>query len=289
MNFITYITEFGTMKVKTIEFKNQKYVTVSAINEPYLVTSVFIDNQKVNIVYDVNPYQVAVINDNNFDGANLDVNSFNQAGFFQFTVQPVAPVVVNPLQPQNGANLEWYSVLPFYGLVRPEIILTYSQGWITPYSIYGGANFKEDTSVKELEIDYGLESVIATTKFVHNYDGIEGNTFSNSIVTKPQTWGTNDVINHIDDIFFTCQYRSVNARLEAVTFVIRVYPRYNFVFVYPQNANYILGQTNYNNRYAQPSTAIDFEYVHKDDPTKFYRFYMDWKKIPDLVPPNYAE
>lgn len=85
MNFITYINELGTLKVKDLDYNEQTkfFKTVTTINESYLVTSVFIGGFKSFV--SISDYlQMAVINDNNFDSSVLDSNSFsNQGTFFE--------------------------------------------------------------------------------------------------------------------------------------------------------------------------------------------------------------
>lgn len=81
MNFITYINQVGTMKTALISGENPNFQTDKFIDEPYLVTGVFIDSVK-QLVEAENPMQMAVINDNFFDGDVIGLNEYNQAGYF---------------------------------------------------------------------------------------------------------------------------------------------------------------------------------------------------------------
>lgn len=85
MNFITYINAFGTYKVAEIIEGEGEWETKNFIDEQFLVTSVFINGQKKYIDHS-SMYQVAVVNDNNFDGSNVALNFYNDPDYFRFGV-----------------------------------------------------------------------------------------------------------------------------------------------------------------------------------------------------------
>lgn len=85
MNFITYINAFGTYKVSEIIEGEGEWETKNFIDEQFLVTSVFINGQKKYIDHS-SMYQVAVVNDNNFDGSNVSLNFYNDPDYFRFGV-----------------------------------------------------------------------------------------------------------------------------------------------------------------------------------------------------------
>lgn len=81
MNFITYINRLGSVKIAPIDYNSVDItvITQNTINEDFLVTSVFVDGIKRNVNIE-NAIQLAVINDNNFDGSLLDVNNYSVGG-----------------------------------------------------------------------------------------------------------------------------------------------------------------------------------------------------------------
>lgn len=78
MNFITYINQFGSFKTALINYDpgSSTIETQNRIDEDYLVTSVFVEGVKRSVDID-NVVQLAVINDNNFDGSLLQLNHYN--------------------------------------------------------------------------------------------------------------------------------------------------------------------------------------------------------------------
>lgn len=88
MNFITYITENNSFDfVEITEAEHVNFITTESIPQRFLVTAVYIDGEKRQIA-NVSPYQIAVVNDNNFDGDFIDISKFNQSGYFGFDVLP---------------------------------------------------------------------------------------------------------------------------------------------------------------------------------------------------------
>lgn len=85
MNFITYITQSGGLKTALINGESPNFQTQRFIDEPYIVTAVFVDSVKQQIEVE-NPIQMAVVNDNFFDGDTIGVNDYNQAGYFSCTI-----------------------------------------------------------------------------------------------------------------------------------------------------------------------------------------------------------
>jgi hypothetical protein len=125
MNFITYINKQGVFKTAECAYDplRNSIATISPINENYLVTSVYVDSKKrkVSDVYGVSAVQLAVINDDNFDGNLLDENHYSLEGTrFIVGLLPldsvgvgggVSPVVqVSNFPYFKKINVSWFTV-----------------------------------------------------------------------------------------------------------------------------------------------------------------------------------
>jgi hypothetical protein len=84
MDFITYINKQGVFKTVECEYDSadNSIITIDPINENYLVTSIFVDSKKrkVKNAFRISSVQLAVINDDNFDGNLLDENHYSIEG-----------------------------------------------------------------------------------------------------------------------------------------------------------------------------------------------------------------
>jgi hypothetical protein len=85
MDFITYINKQGVFKTAECEYDSgdSSIMTIDPIKENYLVTSIFVDSKKRKVKdFRISAVQLAVINDDNFDGNLLDENHYSIEGTY---------------------------------------------------------------------------------------------------------------------------------------------------------------------------------------------------------------
>jgi hypothetical protein len=124
MDFITYINKQGVFKTAECVYDSlgSSVMTIDPIKENYLVTSIFVDSKKrkVKRTSRISAVQLAVINDDNFDGNLLDENHYSIEGTrFFVDVLPldsvsgggVSPVVqVSNFPYFKKINVSWFTV-----------------------------------------------------------------------------------------------------------------------------------------------------------------------------------
>ncbi|CAN1538503.1 hypothetical protein MCETHM1_01659 [Flavobacteriaceae bacterium] len=89
-NFFVYINENGALAYMPVTVNEGSCEAQKDINEQFLVTAVFIDGVKRSILLPDNPIQMAIVNDNNFDGRFVKLTDYNQSGLFTFGLVPLA-------------------------------------------------------------------------------------------------------------------------------------------------------------------------------------------------------
>lgn len=177
MDFISYINKLGSFKTAVVNYDSVAGTiqTQNAINEDYLVTSVFVEGVKRLVDID-NAVQLAVINDNNFDGNILDLNHYNVEGtYFSAKLLPLVSVGGgSALSDVNVVNVPQIKLRPVTPLFNPLVVGEWNKDSdrVIYFDVYMNRNFNTVDQFMTFYRYYnpvtGLTEAVLANQIVHN-------------------------------------------------------------------------------------------------------------------------